>query len=194
MNDCVNSRELYGNLEISTLLGVIKDSLDFMYSIGETAVCEDAKFKNLKEKIKNAKNRKTKKKLVKEQTKLLKSGIGSGFYYAVKIFGYIMLVLPLIKHLFAWGSDKILFVEFVVSILIDAIIEILCKLTSWIIGFIPTAGIILGFAGSWLIGKLLNAHFNDSRRTKIAQYYNDKLPQLNTLEAWIFSFGSALKI
>ena len=125
---------------------------------------------------------------------MLKSGIGSGLYYVVKIFGYILIVLPLIKYILDWASDKIIFVEFIVSILIDAVIEILCKVTSKLIGYLPGAGIILGFAGSWLIGKILNAHFNDSRKSKIAQYYNTKLPQLTTLKAWIFSFGPALKI
>jgi hypothetical protein len=193
-NNCINEKDLYGNLGISSLLSVIGDSLNFIFSIGETAVCEDKKYKNLSAQIKNAKNRNAKKKLIKEQSKLLKSGIGKGFYYVVKILGYILLVMPLIKYILDWANDKIIFVEFLVCILIDAIIEILCTLTSKLISLIPTAGIILGFAGSWLIGKLLNAHFNDSRKSKIAQYYNSQLPRLTSLKAWIFSFGSALSI
>ena len=194
INDCINTTELYGNLGISSLLSVIGDSLNFIFSIAQTAVCDEKKYKKLSEQIKKAKNRKEKNKLIKEQTKLLKLGTGKGLYYVVKILGYILLVMPFIKYVLEWANDRILFVEFIVSILIDAIIEILCTLTSKIIGFIPAAGIMLGFLGSWLIGKLLNAHFNDTRKSKIAKYYNSQLPHLTTLKAWIFSFGSALSI
>ena len=102
--------------------------------------------------------------------------------------------MPYIKYILDWANDKIIFVEFVVSLLIDVIIEVLCTLTSKLIGLIPAAGIILGFAGAWLIGKLLNAHFNDSRKSKIAKYYNDRLPRLTTFQAWISSFGAVLTI
>ena len=193
-NNCINNNDIYGNLGIASLLSIIGDALDFIFAIGETAVCQDKKYKNLSTQIKQAKNRSQKKNFIREQKNLLKAGIGKGLFYVTKIFGYILLVIPYVKYILNWANDKILFVEFVVSILIDAIIEIFCTLTSKLIRLLPMAGIILGLAASWIIGKILNAHFSDSRKTKIAQYFNAKLPQLTTFKAWIFSFGEALKI
>jgi hypothetical protein len=52
----------------------------------------------------------------------------------------------------------------------------------------------LGFGVSWAIGKLLDAHFNRKRQSRIANYYYNNLPQLNTLPKWIKSFAYVINI
>ena len=163
-------------------------------SIAKTAVCSGSAFKNLDKKIKNTKGRKARKELIKQQKKILINGTGKGLYFVAKILGYIVLVLPYIKHIIAWATDKLLFVEFLVSMIVALFCELLCSATSAILKFVPGAGIMLGMVSGWIIGMLLDRHFNDKRIDRIAAYFNKKLSTLKTLRAWINAFGYALTI
>ena len=193
-NNVVNSRDFHGSFDIISLLSLIGDSLGFIKSIGETAVESEASYKNLSKKIKAAKNKKTRRALIKEQKNLIKKGVGKGLFYITKIVAFIVLVAPYVKYIIEWLSDRILFVEFLVTLIVEIISTLFCELTSKLVGLIPGAGILLGFGVSWLLGKLLSSHFNDRRISNIAKYYNGILPRLTTFGKWVQSFGAALKI
>jgi RHS repeat-associated protein len=193
-NDAVNQSDAFGNLGINSLLSLIDDALSLIMSIASTAACDSRPYKQLGSQIKSAKTRTARKKLVKAQKKLLKNGVGKDLYRIAQIIGYIVLFAPFVQYLVQWRNDSILFVELVVTIIVEVITIMLCELTSWLIGLIPFAGFILGFAGSWLIGKLLDMHFTDRRISNIASYYNKQLPRLTSLWKWIETFGYALTI
>ena len=192
-NNVINDTDSNGKLGISTLLSVIDDALSIITSIAEMAVINTNSFKDIGKKIKSAK-RNDRKKLIDEQRKLIKKGTGRKLFYIAKVVNFIAIFAPYVENLSSWGSERISFIRFIVEIIIQAISDIFCKALDLLLKLIPYVGVIIGFAGSWLLGKLLALHFTSSRISRIATYFNKQYSNLTTFKRWINSFCYALTL
>ena len=106
--------------------------------------------------------------------------------------GKIISIISVILIIIAAFTSGMSLIAAIYTLIIDLMCEGLNELVSTLFekfaSLIPTAGIIIGFVGSWLLGKIISSIFNSNRKKKMAIAYETRTKNSTVWYDWIINF------
>lgn len=194
-NDCINNVDLIGYVSFRDIWGLIKNSFDFIKSILDQVEKSFSSTPTASQIKKLAKqNGKSQRQIIRELKQSAKES-----EKCLKWFGKAAIIAKIISivlfaiHLIQLGK-KIFYdiYELLVEVFVEAAGYVLGELVSFALKFIPYAGIILGFVGSWAIGLAISCYFTSKRKKKMTQAYASKMKNSTRWYDWIFGLFTSI--
>ena len=194
-NYCINNVDLIGYVSFRDIWGLIKNSFDFIKSILDQAEKSFSSTPTASQIKKLAKqNGKSQRQIIRELKQSAKES-----EKCLKWFGKAAVIAKIISvvlfaiHLIQLGK-KIFYdiYELLVEVFVEAAGYVLGELVSFALKFIPYAGIILGFVGSWAIGLAISCYFTSKRKKKMTKAYASKMKNSTRWYDWIFGLFTSI--
>ena len=140
-------------------------------------------------------SKKSQRQIVKQFEKAAKEGkkVAKKLKIAGIIISIISVIILAIEVIVEGGGLPSAVYSLIVELFIEGLNWLICTIAEKVSSFIPGIGLLVGFMASWIIGKIISAFFNNTRKNKFSSAYENSVKGGNWWD-WFLALFKCLPV
>ena len=194
-NNPVNKDDPCGYASFSDFWKVLQSAFDFIKSIADQAYKATQKIPEVNQIKKIARSsRKSERQVVREFEDLAKKGkkVNKALKIAGIIISVVAVILLAVEILTSGGSLYSAVFELITTLFLEGLSWLICEVIGKVSAVIPGVGILVGFALSWIVDKVLSSILTNSRKKKYSKAYESSVRNGRQWFLWFTSLITTL--